>query len=81
MAGVIAEGDGGAIGRPHSSLRADDQILLPQQVLRLPAHAGRLGEAKQVAAGPGFEDFIRQRQFPARTLGARLNLIDSSIRF
>ena len=52
MAGVIAERDGRAVGRADAAVRAEDQEFLAAELRRIPAHAGVLRPAEQVAGGP-----------------------------
>ena len=51
MAGVIAEGDGRAIRRADAALGAEDQKFRLAERVRVPAHPGILGQAKEIAAG------------------------------
>ena len=42
VAGVKAEGDGGAVGGAQAAVGAEDEELGVEEALRLPAHAGVL---------------------------------------
>ena len=48
---VIAEGDRGAIRRTETTLGGEYEELLAPEFLRLPAHAGVLRQAEEIAAG------------------------------
>src|SRR5205085_5073859 len=50
VAGVIAERDRPAVGSTHAALRAEDQVLRPAELARIPAHPRVLREPEDVAA-------------------------------
>ena len=66
MAGVIAERDGLAVRRAQPALGAQDQKLLAPDFGGIPAHAGVLRQAKQIAARAVQQHLLRQRQAARR---------------
>ena len=68
VAGVKAERDGLAVLRAQAAVRAQDQELRIEESIRLPAHAGVLRQAEEIAGGLGEQHLRRERQ---RTLRAR----------
>ncbi len=65
MACVIAERHGRTVGRADSAVRAEDQELLAAERRGLPAHAGILAPAKEVARGT-MEQHLRSNRERAR---------------
>ncbi len=51
MAGVIAQRDGRAVGGANAAVGAQDQEFFAAQHSRVPAHAGVLRPAEQIAGG------------------------------
>ncbi len=67
--GVIAEGDRRAVGGAHAAVRRQDQKLGRAERRWVPAHAGVLAPAEQIARGPGQEHLGGEGQRPGRPLG------------
>ncbi len=59
VAGVIAEGDGRAIGGANAAVGAEDEKFLAAEEGGVPAHAGVLGPAEEVARGTVQQHFRR----------------------
>ena len=70
VAGVIAERDRGAIGGADAAVGAEDEELLAAERGGIPAHAGVLGPAEEVAGGAVEQHFGRdgQRRLAGRAL-------------
>ena len=51
VAGVVAEGDGRAVGGADAAVGGEDEKFLGVDLRRVPAHAGVLGPAEEVAGG------------------------------
>src|SRR5262249_41356529 len=66
MAGVITEGNWFSIGRATAALGTEDEELFAAQFTRIPAHAGVLGPAENIAAGRFGQHLRRQRQAALR---------------
>ena len=64
MAGVIAERDGRAVCSAQAAVRAEDQELRVEQPRRVPAHAGVLRQAEEVAGGRVEQHLRRDGQLP-----------------
>jgi hypothetical protein len=62
MAGVIAEGDGVAVGSAQSALSAEDKKLAAENVLWLPTHADALSQTEEITAGGCSQQFVRERE-------------------
>src|SRR5690606_20403028 len=58
------------------TMRAENEILLSEQTLGIPAHARILGPAKEFAAGHVLEALRLQWQLPVRSGGSGLNCVD-----
>jgi hypothetical protein len=74
VSGVQTERDGPSIRRAYAALGAEDEELRPAQLLGVPAHAGVLGEAENVAAGRLAQQLLGQRQTAGRPGGAGLDV-------
>ena len=74
MPGVITKRNRPSVFAADSSLCAQDEILIAQQLLRIPAHAGVLGEAEQIAARLRAQHLLGNRQSARRTSGAGLDV-------
>ena len=66
VSGVVAEGDRPAVGRADAALGRQDQVLRAPELPRIPAHAGVLGPAEEIAARPLEEHLRRQREAARR---------------
>src|SRR5207248_5370632 len=73
------ERDRRTIGRANTTLRAQNEELRPEQLLRLPSHPGCLREPKQIAARPGAQHLIGQRQLALRSASSCLHIVKSRI--
>src|SRR5205823_545734 len=58
VAGVIAEGDGRAIVGSEAAGGGEDEKFLAADLGGIPPHAGVLGEAEEIAAGPVEEHLL-----------------------
>ena len=74
MSGMVAERDGGAVGRANAALRAQDVELLASQIGGIPAHAGVLRPSENVTARTLPECLFRQwkQALRAWSTGARV---------
>jgi len=77
MPGVVTQRNRLAVGRPQTSLRAEDEELPAVQFGGIPPHAGVLGEAKKVATRPLQQHGFGERQRAGRTGRGRADVIDS----
>ncbi len=68
MSGVITQGPGMAVRPAQPTHRAQDQILRLIGILRVPAHAHILGQAKEIAAGTIEQHLLVNGQAAHRTL-------------
>ena len=57
VAGVEAESDGSAVGGAKSSMGAEDEDFLAQQLLWFPTHSGVLAETEEITGGGGEQHF------------------------
>jgi hypothetical protein len=71
MAGVVAERDRPAVLAAQASLRAEDQERGARCLARVPAHAGVLREAEEVAARRPQQQLGLERQASGRAFGVR----------
>src|SRR5207302_9858913 len=69
VASVETKRDRLSIRRAQTALRADDQKFFAPKLGRIPAHAGILGEAENVAAGLVEEHFRRERELAGGSFG------------
>ena len=76
MAGVIAECDGLPVRRPQAALGAKDEELLAPELSGLPAHAGILRHAEQVAARAVAKLVLGDGEFARRPARPALKLVD-----
>ena len=60
MSGVITQRDGLSVFASDTAHRAEDQNLVPQKLLRIPAHPSALSQPEQVAARGFSEKFVGQ---------------------
>src|SRR5262249_2848809 len=74
MAGVIAQRDGFSIGRADAALGAEEEKRFARGFAGVPAHAGVLSEAEDVAARTMAEVVVGQRQASDRTGGFGFDL-------
>ena len=74
--GVVAEGDRLSVGGAQPALRAEDEELLATGLRGLPAHAGVLAQAEEVAARAVAQQVLGQGQAPRGAGGARLDRVD-----
>ena len=79
MSRVITQRDRLAIGRSDASLCAEQQILRPEQIFRLPTHSRTLRQAKQIAARPIPQHLVGQRQLALRTCCVGVDVKDRSV--
>src|SRR6185437_16379069 len=63
---MVAQCDRGAICRPDSAMRTQDQKLRIQQVRGAPAHPGVLGHPKKISGGLSHQHFGRDRKLTFR---------------
>ena len=66
VAGVIAEGDRRAVGGANAAVGRENQELAAGHRRRLPAHAGVLGPAEEIAGRALPQHFRGERQSPGR---------------
>ena len=71
VAGVVAERDRLAVVAAQAALRAEDQVGRARGLARVPAHAGVLGEAEEVAARGRAQHLRFEREAAAGASGAR----------
>jgi hypothetical protein len=64
VSGVVAQRDRPAVLGSQAPLRADDEHLIAEELLRVPAHSGALRHAEQVAAGAVAQQLVGERQPP-----------------
>ena len=62
VAGVVAKCQRRPIGVTYATLRAQDQVLIPQHAPRVEAHADTLRQPKDVATAPVAKDLIGKWQ-------------------
>ena len=79
VAGVIAQRDGRAVGRADAAVGAEDQELLAAERGRVPAHAGILGPAEQVAGGTVEQHLGGDGQRALRAARAGANVVERRI--
>ena len=76
VASVKAEGDRFSVRRAKAALGAKDEKLFAAQFARVPAHAGVLGESKNVAARTIEQHLFGQRQTACRSTCFGSDLVD-----
>ena len=76
VTGVIAQGDRFAVIGAESAGGAEDEEFLATQLSGIPAHAGVLREAEQIAAGPVEEHLLGKRQRASGAGCAGADLVD-----
>ena len=79
MADVIAERDRRAVGRADAAHGAQDQELRAAQLGRVPAHAGVLRQAEQVAAGRVAQIVLIQRQLARWAGRVRADIVNRRV--
>ena len=68
VAGVIAQRQGSAVVGAQAALGAENEILRPGDLGRVPAHAGVLRHPEEVAAAGMAQHVFRERQGASRSL-------------
>lgn len=63
VTGVVAEGDGRAVGGADAALGAENEKFFAEQFARVPAHAGVLRQAEDVPAGGVAQHLCGEREF------------------
>ncbi len=79
VARVVPEGDRRTVLVADAALRAENEVLVASQVLRVPTHSGVLRPAEDVAAGTRPQHGRRQGQSPGRPLRSGSDVIDRSV--
>ena len=79
VARVITQRDRLSIRRTHAALGAEDEILFPADLLRVPAHADVLGQAEEVAAGAVQQEVGIQGEASLRPRCAGADAVDLGI--
>jgi hypothetical protein len=81
VTGVIAEGDGRAVGRADAAVGAEDEKLLGVAAERggVLAHAGILGQAEEIAGGAVEQHLGSDGQGALRAPGSGANVVEGRI--
>src|SRR5262249_3860946 len=70
-----------AVGGADAALGAEDEELLAAQLGRVPAHAGVLAPAEDIATGGVEEQLLGQRQTASRAGGLSVDVVEHRVRF
>ena len=79
VAGVVAERDGRAVGGANAAVGAEDEELLAAERGGVPAHAGVLAPAEEIAGGPLEQHLGSDGQGAGGTGGLAADVVDGGI--
>src|SRR5205085_2281319 len=79
VAGVVAQGNGPAVVGAEAALGGEEEELLAAEFGGVPAHAGVLRPAEQVATGRVPQQLVGERQLAGRPRGGGGEVVDGRV--